>query len=170
MDIIHQSDSRIEFRSYFSSAARTLILIGGLLPLLAPYELLIKPSWRGDITLIWVCFLFISAGAVAVSVFCVCAALFGLSQRVRFDSRGQVLTYAFKAPGLRPRVQRLPFSAVGTLSVKTYNWTEGPDTYNLVAKLSGYRDIEFGHFTERTEAERYLSALERILRGEGSRA
>ena len=39
---------------------------------------------------------------------------------------------------------------------------------HLVAKLSGYRDIEFGHFTERAEAERYLSALERILRGEGS--
>lgn len=97
------------------------------------------------------------------------AALFGLSQRVRFDSRSQVITYAFEAAVLRHRVKRFPFSAVETLTVKTYEWDEGPDTYNLVATLSGYRAIEFGHFTERAEAERYLSALERIIRGGGNR-
>jgi hypothetical protein len=167
MDIVHEPGRRIEFRSRFAPAARLLILIGGLLPLLAPYQLLVRSSWRGQITPVWLFLLLVSAGAVAVSAVVVSAALFSPSQRVRFDASRQVITHAFWAPALRHRVERFPFSALRGLRVDSHAWTDGPDTYTLVATVGGHRDIAFGSFTARPEADRYLLAVQGIVRGGG---
>lgn len=164
MDAIHQSSSQLEFSGRFSLGARILILLGGLLPLIAPYELLIRPSWRGEFSSILWFFLLISAGAVAISLLTIYAAVFGLSQRMRFDSGRQVITYGSESALLRHREKRYPFSAIDTLRVKTHEWTDGPATHNLVLKLKGAREIEFGRFTERVEAERYLLALEVMIK------
>jgi hypothetical protein len=69
---------------------------------------------------------------------------------------------------LRHREKRYPFSALETLHVKTHEWSDGPATYNLALKVKGAREIEFGHFTEQAEAERYLSALERMVKRAGN--
>jgi hypothetical protein len=168
MDLIHESSSQLEFSSDLSWAARALVLIGGVLPLLAPYELLIRPSWRGDVTSIWWLVLLISAGAVGVSLLAIYFALFGLAQRIRFDSYRRVVTYGFKAAVLRYREKRYPFSAIETLEVRTHEWTDGPATHNLVLKLKGAREIEFGRFTDQAEAERYFSALDRMIKRGGT--
>jgi hypothetical protein len=165
VDTVEEADGRLEFRRHLSSAARALILMAGLLPWLAPYELLVEPGWRGEITAAWLPFLLLSAGAVAVSGLFACAALLGLSQSIGFDARSQLITHAYQAALLGHRVKRFPFSALEGLGVKTHRWTDGPDTHNLVAMLRGNREIEFGSFVERAEAERYRSALERLVRG-----
>jgi hypothetical protein len=54
------------------------------------------------------------------------------------------------------------------LRVNTRAWTDGPDTYTLVAAVRGYPEIEFGSFTDRGEAERYRSALQGLVEGGGS--
>jgi len=163
MEVTHEPGRRIEFRSRDSSVTRAVILLVGLVPLLAPYELLIRPSWRGGLTWAWLFCALLSAGAVLVAAAFVGAALFGLSQRVRFDAPRRVITYAHRAPGVRYRVRRFPFSALQGLRVNTRAWSEGPDTYTLVAAVSGHRDIEFGSFDDRVEAERCLAALKDIV-------
>ena len=163
MDMIHESNDHIEFRSNLPWPVRMIFLIFGLFPLLAPYELMVKPSWSGKSTLIGLFFpLVISVGAVALSGLFVLAALLGLSQRIRFDTRCKEITYTFNTAVLR-RVKRFPFSAVETLNVRPHSWSDGPDTHNLVLKLNGYRDIEFGHFSEHSEAKRYLAALQNLI-------
>lgn len=168
MDAIHQSSSQVEFSSHFSSAARVLVLIGGVLPLLAPYELLIRPSWGSNVSSIWWFALLISAGAVVVSLLAIYFALFGLNQRIRFDSDSRVVTYGFKAALLRYREKRYPFSAIETLHVKTHEWSDGPATYNLALKLKDTREIEFGRFTDQAEAERYSSTLDKMIKRGGN--
>ena len=158
MDTIREAGGRIEFSSEMPLGARLLILGAGLLPLLAPYELLIKPTWQ-EFSLIWLFALSISAGAIATSLLAICVAMFGMSQHIRFDSTSRGLTYSFRTAGGRHGEKQYSFSDIETLAVRTHHWSEGPATYNLALKLRATREIEFGRFGVQTDAERYLSML-----------
>ena len=158
MDTIREAGGQIEFSSEMPLAARMLILGAGLLPLLAPYELLIKPTWQ-EFSLIWLFALSISAGAIATSLLAICVAIFGMSQHIRFDAGSGDLTYSFKTAGGRHGEKQYPFSDIETLRVRTHHWSEGPATYNLALKLRATREIEFGRFVVQQDAERYLSVL-----------
>lgn len=134
---------------------------------MSPFSV-IRPSWPADFSPIWWFFLLISAGAVAITLLAIYASLFGLTRRIQFDSGRQVITHGFKAELFRHREKCHPFSAVETLQVKTHKWTDGPATYNLTLKLKGAREVEFGRFTDQAEAERYLSALGRMVKRRGN--
>ena len=163
---VHQSGSQIEFVTHVPPVGRILLFLIGLLPLLAPYELLIKPQWADDFyfsPIFWLSLL-ISAGAMALTFFAVFAALYGLNQRVRFDADGQLITHGFEAALLPYRERRYPFSAVETLCVKRHEWIESPTTYSLALKVEGVREVEFGNFTTEEDAERHLSAIRKIVK------
>jgi hypothetical protein len=158
VDTIREASGRIEFSSEMPLAARLLILAAGLVPLLAPYELLIKPTWQ-EFSLIWLFALVISAGAIATGLLAICVAVFGMSQHIRFDAASRGLTYSFKTAGGRHGEKEYPFSDIERLRVRTHHWTDGPATYNLALKLRATREIEFGRFVVQGDAERYLSVL-----------
>jgi hypothetical protein len=159
---IRQWGGGIEFRSHLSPAVRALILIGGMLPLLAPYDLVLKPLSRGGLGAVGWFFVLLSAGAVALSLLAFAGALFSLSQRLRFDRRDGVIVYGFEAALLRYRERRFPFSAVEALDIKRHQWSDDPASFNLVLRLKGFRDIEFGGFAQRVDAELYLTLLQGI--------
>jgi hypothetical protein len=158
VDTIREAGGQIEFSSEMPLAARLLILGAGLVPLLAPYELLIRPTWQ-EFSFIWLFALSISAGAIAVSLLAVCVAVFGMSQHVRFDAASQGLTYSFKTAGGQHGEKRYPFSDIETIRVRTHHWSDGPATHNLALKLRATREIEFGRFVVQKDAEHYLSVL-----------
>ena len=163
MDIIQQSSSHIEFSRPLPVATRAIILIGGLLPLFVLYELLIRPSWRGEFSVVWFFSLLISAGALAVSLFFLFAAWFGMSQRIRFDAQDRVVTHCSKTALSRWRKKCYPFSDIEMLHVQINKWTDGPDIFTLRLKIKRTRDIEFGSFEGQAEADRYLSVLKNMI-------
>ena len=163
MDKIQQSENHIEFSRDLRVTARTFVLIGGLFPLLVPYELLIKPSWPEGFNLLWLFAVIISAGAIGASIFFLLAALFGMSQSIRFDIVSQSIFYSYKTALMKHCHERsYPFNKVERLQVVTHEWEDGPPSYDIGLKINGVREIEFGRFILHNDAEHYLSILRRM--------
>ena len=139
-------------------------MIMGLFPLLAAYELLIKPSWSGKINWLIPFFLLISIGAIVLSIFFICSALFGINQFIQIDSTNRIITRGYKAGLLRFRQNQYIFSEVEIVQLKVHKWTDGPPRHNIGLKAIGHREIEFGRFATKEEAEKYLSILEDMIK------
>jgi len=164
MDNIKQSNNKIEFTSHLSLAARALIMIIGLFPLLAPYELLIKPSWNGKINWLMLFSLLISIGAIVLSIFGICTALFGINQSIQINSTNRIITHGYKAGVLRFRQNQYLFSEIEIVQLKVHEWTDGSPTFNIGLKPIAHREIEFGGFATQEEAEKYLSILKEMMK------
>lgn len=157
---ISETSDRLEFRKKLSVATRLLIFVCGLLPFLAPYELLIRPRWEELSGPIWMLCVSISAGAVLVSLFFFAFAILGLNQVFRFDLTRHTMTYGFDGPLLRYRQRTYAARDVQRIDIERDSGTDGPDYYNLVVVTSTAR-FSFGEFSSRQEAERYKSQLDR---------
>jgi hypothetical protein len=164
MDNIEQSNDKIGFTSSLSLAARALIMIMGLFPLLAPYELLIKPSWNGKINWLILLVLLISTGAIVLSILIILTALFGINQFIQINSTNRIITHGYKPGVLRLRQNQYLFSEIEIVQLKVHEWTAGPPTYNIRLKAIGHREIEFGGFATQEQAEQYLSILKETIK------
>jgi hypothetical protein len=163
MTPIEQTANKLEFKSSLPPLARLLFLLFGLIPLLAPYELLIKPNWTGRISIVMLFFLVISIGATIVSLFFIAAALLGRSQHIQFDASNRVIRYRYKT-ALHPfREARYDFSQVEALELKTTAWDSSPDTYSIILKIRDQRDLTLGDFVSGPDAEDCLAVLEEMI-------
>lgn len=163
MDTIEQTADTLEFRGSLSPIVRGLLLLFGFIPLLAPYELLIKPDWDGSLGIVTLFVLVISLGAISVSIFFFNAAIFGRSQHFRFDASDRVLSYRFKTAVNPFREERYDFSQIEALEIKANEWESRPDTYDIHLAIRDKREMAFGDFSSRPEAERYLAILEKMV-------
>ena len=163
MDTIRQTPETLEFIHSLSPVARILFALFGFVPLLAPYELLIKPSWQDGVSFVLVFFLVISLGAVFVSLFLFTAALFGRSQHFQFDASKRLLVYRFKTAFIPAGQEIYPFDRIESLEIKVNEWDSRPDTYDIVVKIAGRPEMKFGDFPSRPDAERNLTALQKML-------
>ncbi|HEX9926239.1 MAG TPA: hypothetical protein VGD99_26515 [Anaerolineae bacterium] len=127
------------------------------------YELLIKPAWNSRINIVMLFFLVISIGAIIVSLFFIIAAIFGRSQHIQFDASNRVIRYRFKTAIHPFREVRYNFSQIEALELKVSEWDSRPDTYNIRLKIQDQRDLIFGDFPSRPEAEHYLAVLEEMI-------
>jgi len=164
MDTIKQSAGQLEFSHALSPIARLVFLVFGLLPLLAPYELLVKPTWHG-FSIIMLFFAALSLGALTVSGFMIAAALFGRSQQFIFDAPRRLIRYRYQTVLPRFREERYPFSQIETLGIQVSEWDSRADTFDLHLKIRGKREMQFGDFTTRQDAEYYLSELQKMIAG-----
>jgi hypothetical protein len=162
MDTIRQSADTLEFTSRLSPLARLAFLMAGLFPLLAPYELLIRPGWSG-ISLVMLFFLAISIGAVSVSLFFLAAALWGRSQSFRFDASTRQVVYGYQDAIVRFRQERYPFDQIEAMRLKTSEWESRSDTYDIGIKIKDKREYTFGNFDSQQDAEHYLSLLAKMV-------
>ncbi len=163
MASIEQTTDKLEFKSSLSPLARLLFLLFGLIPLLAPYELLIKPAWTGRINIVMLFFLVISLGAIMVSLFFIAAALLGRSQHLQFDASNRVIRYRFKTAIHPFREVRYDFSQIEALELKATEWDSRPDTYAITMKIRDQPDLTFGDFSSRSEVEHCLAVLEEMV-------
>jgi len=79
------------FSTTMSVKARLGFGLAATLPLLAPYNLLIKPVWADTPSLAWFFFLVVGLGAMAVSVLLFLVAIYGINRRVEFDDTAKVI-------------------------------------------------------------------------------
>lgn len=158
MSKITQINSKIEITETMSTGIRVFLFLLGLLPWLAPYELLIKPGWTG-FHISTLVFLIISLGAVAISLGFIGAAVFGMNQIVTFDLAAHTITHRY-ATAVNPwRTKRYSFYDIAKNEIREHDWDTGPRTYSLEIYFKDKHKILMGNFTSRKEAE---SVLEQI--------
>jgi hypothetical protein len=167
MDTIESSTGRIAFIDRFPLVHRIILALLGLLPLAAPYELLILPLRQDStITVSFIPFL-ISLGALAVSFVFIGSALLGAEQHITFDAELRTIICR-SLRGLAGLLeQRYPFGMVAHIEVRTHEQSDGPASHNIILTITQGREIEFGRFGSRDEAERHREEVAEMLRGPG---
>jgi hypothetical protein len=127
---------RIEIRSPMRRETRVLIATAGLVPLLAPYELLIRVQWEHYLNPFFAFAALISTGATAVSGFFVFAAVAGVSSQMVFDRRAGTFSYSAQAPVVRRTRQVYPLADVRSAEVGMTDWSDSAPSYHFRVTLS----------------------------------
>lgn len=167
MDTIERSTGRFTFIDRFPLVHRIILFLFGLLPLSALYELLILPM-RQDGTIAFAFIPFpISLGALAVSFVFIGSALFGAEQHTTFDAGLRTIIHRSLRGLAGLREQRYPFGMVARIEVRTHERSDGPASHNIILTITRGREIEFGRFGSRDEAERHREEVAEMLRGSG---
>jgi len=148
-----------------SARARTLFGLAATLPLLAPYELLLRPDWPDKLSMAWVLCALVSLGALAVTVLLAGVAVFGLNRQVEFVVNDGVVRVTDRHLLMRARTTRVPFADATALEVISHDWSDGPSTYDLRLMPGSGKGIDFGDFATRQEAESVRAELLALLAG-----
>ena len=158
MSTITQTKDKIEITETVSTGLRVFLCVIGLLPWLAPYELLIKPGWTG-FTITTLFFLIISLGAISVSLAFIGAAILGLNQAAIIDLDTRSITHRYETAVSALRMKSYSFDDIIKSEVREHNWDSGPNTYSLELYFRDRHKILTGNFSSREEAEMVLNQI-----------
>ena len=158
-----ESTEAIEIQSYMPTGQRVVFLVFALFPLLAPYDLIIRPNWQSYWNVIFLFVALISLGALAVSAFLVWGAIAGLNSKLRFDRADRTLTYSAGAPIVRWRTQRCPIEGIAQLRVEEHDWTAGAPSYSLVTQLADGTQFKSGSSWSKEEIENIVRRVSAFL-------
>ena len=146
-------DGQIQFTEQMSTGLRLFLFLVGLLPWMAPYELLIKPGWTG-FHVITIFFIIISLGAIAVSLAFIGGAIFGLNQTLTIDPANRLITHAYESAVIPLRVRKYTFNQLKSIEIMTHDWDSGPSTHGLKFIFTDGRQTEPGTFYSQGDAEK----------------
>ena len=166
--VVLERVDRLEVRSPMRPGLRVVLVLLAALPLLAPYELLVRVHWQDYLNPFFLLAALISAGAAVVSLLLVFAAVAGISSQLVFDRSAATLTYSFEAPVVRRTSRVYPLSAVGSVAVEERTWSDGTPTYHLRIAVDSGAVIESGSSSSRDEVEAIRARIERFTRGDGA--
>ena len=133
---VSDNEERLDVVSQMPSGKRFLFALFALIPLLAPYELMLRVQWNDYRHPAFLLAAIISAGALALSVLFVFAAVAGLSSRMTLDAARSTFTYSAGAPIVPHRTRVLPLSSLESVHVRTHEWSDGAPSYTLMVKMS----------------------------------
>lgn len=152
-----------EIQSRMRTAKRVVLALLALFPLIAPWELLIKPDWTEVLHPIFFFMAAISIGAVAVSLMFVWAAIAGLDSRMRFDRELGTFTWSTRAPVIAVRRVRKPIGEIANLRTVTHEWTEGSPSYTIQVEMTDGTALKSGSSWSRSEIDGILQKLSAFL-------
>jgi hypothetical protein len=158
-----ESKEAIEIQSDMRPGLRILFGVLALFPLIAPYELIIRPNWQSYFN---VSFLFVAAisfGALAVSAFLVWAAIAGLNSRLKFNRSDGILTYSAGAPIVPWRTVHYAIESLDRLQVEKHDWSEGSPGYSFVAIMADGKSFESESSWSREEIEAIVKRVSVFL-------
>ena len=112
---VSESAGLIKIDSPMRPGLRVVLGLVGLLPLLAPYELIFRVDWDDYLNPFFFVAAAVSLGAMAVSSFFFFAAVAGLSTRMVFDTTRSTFSHSATSPFRRLRTRSYPLSAVDRL-------------------------------------------------------
>lgn len=159
-----EKDDAIELVSPMPRGRRIMFALLALFPLIAPYELLVRPRWESWLHPAFFFVLIISLGAMAVSAFLLFAALAGLTQRMRFDASTGVFTYWRHAPILPEKSASWPFASIESVSAVVHTWSDGPDSYSVRVIIAEGPEFTTGSTESRIDVDRYVARVEGLLK------
>jgi hypothetical protein len=146
---------------------RVVFALLGLVPLLAPYELIVRIDWQSYLNPFFAFAAVISLGAMVVSAFLFFAAVAGLNSVMTFDRGTSTFTHTFWAPVVRRTRRDHPLSAVTAVETGEREWSEGPPTFHLRVTLIDGTVVESGSSWSRAEIEAMTDRVNRFLEGGG---
>ena len=161
--VLVEHANRIEIQSRMHIGVRIVLAALGLLPLLAPYELLFKPNWEHFMNPFFFFAAFISTGATAVSGFLFFASVASLSSNIILDKHSATISYFEKAPVTKHNRQVKPLSAVHNTEVGVHEWSDGAPAYHLNVVMKDGAIFESGSSWSRDEIERIQRRVDQFL-------
>lgn len=172
MQTLQVSPQGLEFVEHHSPLARGFLFLVGLFPLIAPWELLIKPRWQPvGIELLWnfgfLFFLAISLGAMTVSFGFLGAAIFGRNQQLSIDAASGHIDYRSRTAFGRERQRSYRLADISGLTVHTHEWDSRSDSYALQLTLADGVQLRMGDSEDRQKMEGYLQVVEGWRRRRG---
>ena len=153
MSKVIETGTTFEIQDMMPLGRRVLFALLALLPLLAPYELLLRPHWTDYFNLVFLFFLIVSLGALTVSALLLWAAIAGLSKVLRFDRSTGLLIYQSGAPIVRWRKTEQPLSDVEKIAVNMHEWTDGAPSYSMDVTLRSGQGFRIGSSWNQEEIE-----------------
>ncbi|HEX7028190.1 MAG TPA: hypothetical protein VF268_13190 [Gammaproteobacteria bacterium] len=161
--LLIEGPNRLEVRSAMRPGLRVALILLGIFPLIAPYELLVRIDWQDYLSPFFLLAAFISAGAVALSLLLFYAALTGISSRFVFDGTAATLTCVSESP-LTGRNRRVyPLSSIAAIDVTEHDWSDGLPTYCLSITFDDGTVIDSGSSWSREEMETIRARVERFI-------
>ena len=127
------------------------------------YELMWRVQWNDYRHPAFLLAAIISAGAVALSVFLVLAAVAGLSSRMTLDAARATFTYSTGAPLVPRRTRVLSLFSLESVHVRSHEWSDGAPSYTLTVTMSDGATFESGSSWSREDVERDKGRVEAFL-------
>jgi len=158
-----ENESFLEIRSPMPVGQRVLFLAFGLFPLLAPYQLIIRPGWSDYMNPFFLFALVISVGAVAVSLILAWAGIAGLSSRIRFDRERGTVTYQTCAPIVPLRTVRPSIGSIAGVQTVTHDWTDGSPSFSFVTEMEDGSTFKCGSSWSRKEIDGIIVQVSTFL-------
>ena len=162
LKVVETADT-LEVTSPMPVGRRVLFGLLALIPLAAPYELLLKPGWENIVNPFFGFAAILSLGAILVSAFLVWAAIAGLESRARFDRAHRTLTTAFWAPVVPLTTHAYSLNDLRAVRIETIEWSEGCPSYSLQIETLDGRAFKFTSEDDRREVEAVQSRIARFL-------
>jgi len=164
MKIIKQTSHTIEYTDPLPPLKRFLVWLVALLGFLAVYGLLIafirEKVFDFDASTsyaIWIVLAVLSSVVLVLLI---------PSERLLFDASERQLTHQFES--VFTAGQKIySFDQIKSFEIRAVQWESGPDTYYIVVKIAGGPEMRFGDFSSRSDAERYLTILQRMVANRG---
>ena len=159
-----ESGDELNITSPMTPGLRAFFFVIGLLPLAAPYELLIKPGWQTIFHPFFALAAVISCGAVAVSGFFVWASVAGIESSARFDRRRRTLTTVERAPVMPTRTRTRSLDELRAIEIEKTDWSESGPTYSLRVDCAGGWKLKLlATYSRSEEAEAVRRRIGRFL-------
>ncbi len=158
-----ESRHALAIRSRMPAGQRLLLLAMAAIPLLAPYELLLRPQWQDRFGWAFLFAAAISAGALLVSALLAWCGLAGLDHALEVDRSRGALVYRTGATVVRRRTVRYPLAALASLQVEAREWSEGAPSYVLSAILDDGRALRLGSSFSRQELDTIARRVDAFL-------
>ena len=162
LNVVETADT-LEVTSPMPAGRRVLFGLLAPIPLLAPYELLLKPGWENILHPLFGLSAIISLGAILVSAFLVWAAIAGLESRACFDLRRRTLTTAFWAPVVPLTMHTYSLNDLRAVQLETTESSEGSPSYSLLIETTDGRSLRLMGEYDRREVEAVRSRIARFL-------
>lgn len=163
MKMLVDQDGVIELREIMTPGRRLVFLLLSFFPLLAPYQLILRPHWDSYFNFFFILSLAISLGALSLTAFLIYAAIAGLSSSLRFDPAARVLTYTRQAPIVPLRREQISFHLIDKVEVEEHDWSDGGSTFSIKVSLEGGRSFKSGSVWHRAEAEEAYQRVKELL-------
>jgi len=118
---VFESEECFVIQTRVGMGTRVFIGLLGLVPLIAPYDLLVKTRWNSYFNFPFLLVLIVSIGAVFMSAMFVYAATFAMSIKITLDRRTQIFRHSSESPTIRNKTGEHPLSHIQRLDVRETN-------------------------------------------------
>lgn len=160
---VTESGDRLEITSPMPVGKRLLFAVLALVPLLAPYQLLIAPGWESILNPFFGFAALISLGALAVSGFLVWAAIAGIESTARFDRQRRTLTTVARAPVMPLQARTYSLDDLRAIEVTATEWSDGGPSFSLEIDTADGRAFKLLAEYDKAEAEEVWRQISRFL-------